>query len=66
MAKKQMKYNDKSKNCEDWSTEKLKKETILLSALIDECFSSKDLWLEEKCLNELSKRGIKATYKLTF
>ena len=64
-----MKHNNNSKDIRNWTTWKLKTTALEYDDLIhgqNPCYGIKDITMLDNLLNELSRRGYKRTYKLTF
>lgn len=62
-------HNNKSIYFKDWSTQKLKESALSYDELIYgemPCYNSKDIMKLDGILNELHKRGIKSSNKLSF
>lgn len=63
------KYNNKSTDYKDWTTQYLKKQAEMYHNILygaNACYGSGDILIFERIINELDRRGVSISTKLSF
>ena len=65
---KNKKYNNESKYFKNWTTNKLKEEAVAYDQMIYEigCYGTRDLMTLQGIAEELEKRGVDTSVKISF